>query len=212
MPKDPFEDYPPEFELYQSQYQGRKEVQGWQFWDTVGYLTGVTVALRMFNVVRATLDLGNMTTPGQFPEGVGFLVRAINFMVKDLPESQATAAAGAVQPGAVDSVALLINTGVLAFQIGDKNYGVWPLWMLPAGGGAFGNMMVNNVLIAGALADWSNAGYPDVRNAYTLTIPIFIRPKVGWWIDLLWPAGAVATIRNVNLCVLLDGDVVRAIQ
>lgn len=207
-----FRDYPPQFARYNSQYAGRKEVQGWQLWDTHAYLTGVTAALRFFAVMGLTPDISNMEAAGHIPAPKAFLVRAINFFVKDVPESVATAAAGAVQPGAIDNLALLVNTGVLSFTIGHKNYGQYPLWMLPAGGGAFGGIAAENVLIAGAAVDWGNSGFPDSRNAYTLTKPIFIMPDINFFVDLLWPAGFVAPIRNLMLTVLFDGEIVRPVQ
>jgi hypothetical protein len=202
---------PDTYQKYAAKLGNKKEEIGWVYWDTVLYTSGATIALRLFNAVRATRDVGNMPTAGALPGDQGFLIRAIRFYVKQRPESMATAAAAAAQPGALDNISLLINTGVLLWTIGGKNYAEYPLWSLPSGGGVYGNIAVNDILVAGAAADFGNCGYPDAGNVFTLTVPTFLEPNTSFWVDLVWPA-AVALTRNVNVCVAFEGRLVRAVQ
>lgn len=202
---------PAAYRQYSAKLGNKKELIGWTYYDTALYTSGATLALRLFTIARATRDLSNLPTPGMIPGDQGFLVRAIRFHVKQRPESVATAAATNPQTGAVNNVSLLMNTGVLQWTIGAKTYAEYPLWKLSAGGGAYGNIMVNDILVAGAAADFGNAGYPDAGNIFTLTVPTFLEPAMSFWVDLTWPAALTLT-RNVNLCVAFEGRLVRAVQ
>jgi hypothetical protein len=205
-----YEDYPKAYKNYNTQYPDAETI-GWIWYDTVLYTSAATLALTLFNAVRATPDLSNMEVAGQLAAPKAFLVRAIRFYVKQRPESTATAAAGAAQTGAISNIALLCNTGFLSLIIGAKEYGQFPLWTLQSGGGAYGGLTVNNVLIAGGAADAGNNGFPDSRNILTLTKPLFIAPQINFQVNLTWPAALTLT-RNTNITVALDGDLIRPVQ
>ena len=200
-----------QYQAYNSQFPAGKEVIDASLWDTLPYATGVTVALQFFTALRATIDLSNMRAAGQLPAPESFLIRAIRVYFKNQPESTATAAAGAVQPDSLMDIFLIITTGTLVLNIGQKDYGIYPLHMLPAGGGACGSMCVNNVLIAGAAASYGQNGRPHIRNRFVLAKPILIKSQINFNVTVTWPA-FVGPIRTFKMCVALDGDLIRAIQ
>ena len=198
---------------YDTQYKGQKESIGWMLWDTVQYTSAATVALTFFNAVRATLDLSNMELAGQLASPKAFLVRAIRFFPKIHPLSSARAAAGAVQPGILSDIAQLLNGGVLQIQIGSKNYGVYPLWKLPAGAGAYAAYASDgDVADPGEIQDYAMPGVPDARNAYTLARPLFIAPQINFSVQLTWPAALTLAHGNTLLTIALDGDLIRPVQ
>jgi len=197
-------------------YPNREVIHG-ALWDTLAYATGATVALRFFNAVRATIDLSNMEIAGQLPFPKAFLIRAIRFFVKHGTFSQDVAAAAAAAVGAVQNVCLLVNTCALILTIGAKNYGTYPLRLFSAGGGVAGCGMssLSDVGPAGApqtgSISYAQLGSMKVSDVYTLSKPLFIEPQMNFNVDLLWGA-AVATVGNPNISVVLEGDLIRAVQ
>lgn len=212
MPKN-FSDYPPEFQQYDTQYKGQKERICYSLYDTVMYVSAASVQLFLFNIVRATLDLSNMEQAGSLPAPKAFFMRAVRFYVKQEPQSSARAAAGAVQVGAISNIKLLTNTGVLQLTIGSKLYMQTPLWKIPSGGGAFGGLASDgDVADPGEVQDWAVCGYPHVRNALTLAVPIFLGPGVNFRVELTWPAAVALAGGNTPISVVFDGDLVRQVQ
>lgn len=200
-----------QYAQYNSQYLAGKEVIDAALWDTLTYTSATTTLLTFFNAVRATIDLSNMRSAGQLPAPESFLIRAIRVYVKNRPESTATDAAGALQTGSYEDIQLLTQTGVLTLNIGQKDYGIYPLHLLGGGGGPFPALAVDNVLIAGGAVSFATNGRPDVRCVYTLAQPILIKSQINFNATIQWNA-AVTLVRNVNLTVVLDGDLIRAIQ
>jgi hypothetical protein len=207
-------DYPVEFQKYATQYNNRIEVIGAPIYDTVQYPAAGVVRLAFFTAVRATIDLSNMRTAGQLAPPYAFLIRAIRVIYKQRPESLNVIAAPNVYLGAGSNIELLGDNGVLTLTIGSKVYGEFPLWAIPAGGGAYGQIATYNVLAAGAGVDAAGNGYPFAKNVLTLSKPIFINPELHFRVDLEWPGVALPPVvtRNVMICVALDGDLVRPVQ
>jgi hypothetical protein len=203
--------YPKSYLQYQTQYQGKSECINAALWDTVAYPQAGALQLTYFTATRATVDLSNMEVAGQLPYPKAFLVRSVKIYLKQRPESINEVGPAAVQTGAVDNIAGIINGGALQFTIGSKNYGPIPLWALTSGGGPFGMMQVANVLIAGAVADYGNIGTPHAKAAYTLSVPLFIEPQMNFRVDIVW--GAVfAVTRALTFSVVLEGDLFRPVQ
>lgn len=202
-----YRDFPAEFQSYNTQYQGRKEIIGWAWWDTVAYVSAASVNLNFFNALRATPDLSNMEIPSQLAAPKAFFLRAIRFYVKTRPFAAAVAVA-AVQPGTLDDINQLINTGVLTLTIGNKLYSQLPLWMLPSGGGVTGT----NASGGAGSYDSATNGMPDARVVYSLTKPLFIAPQINFIVNITWPAAIVLAGGNTNITVVLDGDLVRPVQ
>ena len=200
-----------QYAQYNSQYLAGKEVIDGALWDSLLYTSATTTQLIFFNATRATLDISNMRAAGQLPAPESFLIRSIRVYFKNRPESCATAAAGGVQPDSLNDIYLLIATGVLTLNIGQKDYGIYPLSLLGSGGGPNGYMAVNNVLIAGGAAGYGQNGKPDNRSVFVLAKPVLIKSQINFNCTVTWPA-AVTLIRNVNIEVVLDGDLIRAIQ
>lgn len=206
-------EFPPEYNEYDTQFKGQKEAIGWTYYDSVTYSSGNTVTLTLFDQKRATKDLSNMEASGQISGNKAFLIRAIRFFVKQRPRSVAKAAATNPNTGAFDNVAQLINTGVFSLLILAKNYGVWPLWMLPAGGGAFGFLSAEGATAdPGAVLDYANNGFPDPRAVYTLSKPLFLKPLINFEGTLTWPAGIVLAGGDTVVSIALDGDLIRPVQ
>lgn len=204
--------YPPGFAEYNTQYGGKLERIGAKLWDTQTYTSGTTTSLVNFFNVRATPDLSNMETAFQLPAPKAFLIRAIRFFVKQRPIA-ITATVGSAFPAALDNVAQLINTGVLTFTVGNKQYMQEPLWALTAGGGASGPM---GVAVSSGLAtqfgiDYAQNGIADPRAVNTLPVPLFIAPQINFNARIDW-AAALTLTGNQALTVCLDGDLLRPVQ
>lgn len=200
-----------DYARYNTQYPAQEVIQG-MLWDTATYTSGTTVAANFFNAVRATLDLGNMEIPSQLPNPKAFLVRAINFYVKNRPWSAARGASTAVTTGQADNIQQLINTGVLRLTIGSKIYAEFPLWALPSGAGAYGNAGLDgNTADPGIVVDHAVSGFPDVSNSFTLSKPLFIAPQINFVVTVTWPA-AITLTGNLNITVNMEGDLIRPAQ
>lgn len=202
--------YGPEFQRYNSQYGNALEKIGWTWYDTVTYTSAATTALRAFGAIRATLNLGNMEIAGQLASPKAFFVRAIRVKMLVPPFVTTAAADGNAQTGAIDDARQVLENGVLQFTIGQKNYGQWPLWMLPAGGGIVPFMQTGDIDV---VVQYANNGIEDPRAVYSLSVPVFIGPQMNFSVDLLWPAGALTLDGgNANIFIGLDGDLLRPVQ
>lgn len=205
--------YPPEYERYNTQYPGQKEVIGWKWWDTQSYVSGTTTQLPQWFNVRATPDLGNMEVAFQLAAPKAFFCRAIRFFVKQRPRSVARAAATNPNTGAMDNIAQLINTGVWTFTVGNKVYNMEPLWCLTAGGGACGVLALEGATAdPGGAIDYAQNGIPDPRAVNTLSKPLFIAPQINFTALVNWPAALTLAGGNTDITFLLDGDLVRPVQ
>lgn len=202
--------YPSQFQQYDTQYQGAKEAIGWTWWDVNNYTTAATTQLAFFTTMKATRNLSNMKLAGQLPMPSAFFLRAIRVQIYDLPYDEALVAAPATQTGQLNDHTRLLENGIAELFIGDKLYGQWPLWMLPAGGGIVTNMGI----VAASVLDHNNNGVQDPRAVYTLSKPLFIAPQINFRVDLTWPAGAetLVSISPKPIWVGLDGDLVRPVQ
>jgi len=204
--------YPREYEQYSAQYGNKLDRIGWKWWDTQTYISGITTQLPQWFNVRATPDIGNMEVAFQLAAPKAYLCRSIRFFVKQRPKIVSTVAivsGGSNQVGAIDNVAQLINTGVFTLTIGNKTYAMEPLWVLTAGGGAYGVLGFTG---AASLADYAQNGVPDPRAVNTLSIPIFIPPQMNFTALVNWPAALTLAGGNTDLCFLLDGDLLRPVQ
>jgi hypothetical protein len=208
-------EYPPEYGQYNTQFPGQKEVIQWTWYDTQTYTSGTTTTLTFFTNGPGgrSADLTNMDVAGQLAAPKAFLLRAPRFFIKQRPRSVARAAAAAVQTGAIDNVSQLINTGVYSVTIGSKNYAVFPLWLLTAGGGAYGFPALEGATAdPGGYVDFGQNGIPDARNIFTLSKPQFIAPQINFSVTLTWPAAITLAGGDTSLSILWDGDLIRPVQ
>jgi hypothetical protein len=202
------------YQDYASQYGGAIEAIGGVLYDVVTYTSATTLNMNYFTTLRNNLGLSNMELAGTLASPKAFLVRAIRVDILQPPMSSARAAAGSVQPGAMDNIAQFLNSGILTLTIGAKQYAQFPLWMLPCGSGVWGVMASDgDVADPGEIQDYATNGYPQSWNVRTLSKPIFIGPQINFNVLINFPAvittaGGVA----VNIKVLLDGDLLRPVQ
>lgn len=205
--------YPAEYERYNSQYGGQIEAIGWKWWDTQSYVSGTTTQLPGWFNVRATSDISNMEVAFQLAAPKAFLCRAVRFFVKQRPRSVARAAATNPNTGAMDNIAQLINTGVWSLTIGNKVYNMEPLWCLTAGGGASGVLALEGATAdPGGAIDYAQNGIADPRAVNTLSKPIFIAPQINFTALVTWPAALTLAGGNTDISFLLDGDLLRPVQ
>jgi hypothetical protein len=206
-----------DYAKYATMQQGREVIHG-ALWDTLLYTSAATVVLNFFQqtIAAVTPDVTIMQNPGQLPYPWQFLVRAIRFFVKQRPETVALAATTNPQTGALNNISVLCNTGLLSITHGAKQYGPYPLSAITAGAGPYGGGMLGNVgvgapLIA-SIVDYAQNGNPHIKNVFTLAKPLLIETSMNFLYQLSWPAGAVTLTRNLNLCLCLEGDLIRQVQ
>ncbi len=204
---------PIDWAAYNTQVSDTLEIVPWTLWDTNTYTSGTSQTLTYFTAVRATKDLGNLAIASTLPAPYAFLTRGIRFFIKGQPFAKNVAATGNAELGALDDAALLINTGVLEFTIGNKIYFESPLWMITAGGGAAGVLSMAGGAATNIEASYGQSGPADPRAAYTLAKPLAIAPQINFKIVLSWPAAAVTLAQgNTALTVALDGELSRPAQ
>ncbi len=199
---------PQEWTRYVTQSPIGLEVIPAVLYSTKTYASAATTILTFFDFVQGSRqDLTNMKQPNMLPNPEAFLAQNIRFYVKDRVQSDDS---GAPPPSVnvaseFDDVVQLVNNGILNFTIGNKSYGPWPLWMLPA-----------NSFVKGAFASGTDAlldhGQVD-GNLYPLEPNLLIAPLQQFSVTLTWPAGAL-TLSNANtdLQILFDGKMARAVQ
>jgi len=205
-------DFGPNFENYKVTYGTSLEFIADTLFDTRTYTSTTTLSLSFFSSAQAP-DLTNLALGNMLPDRQGFLVMSIRFFPKIQPRSMAKTAAATVQTGAVNDVQQLIQTGRVAFNFLNKDYGTFPLWMLPAGGGAFAVMTAEGATAdPGAICDFATNGVPDARNMYVLEQPLFLPPMTKLGVTALWPAALTLAAGNTPLVMLFDGLMTRPVQ
>lgn len=207
-------DYGPMFRDYKVKYGNELEFIGSSLYDTVTLTAATDTQVTLFDQKRANRSLSNLPLAGTLPDPQGFLILSIRFYPYFVPFSTARGASGALQTGVTRDMALLLNQGVLLLKLMNKEYGQWPLWMLPAGGGPVPFMAVEGATAdPGGVIDYATNGIADARNAYVLQEPLFIPPVTEIGVQLLWPAlTGITTIPAIQLKVLFDGMMVRPVQ
>lgn len=190
---------PREWEQYVTQSPIGLEVVPSVLYDTNTYTDNVTQSLMFFNAVRATQDLGNLQQNGMLPNPQSFLIQAFRLYFKYTDVVGTTVASQLW-----NDVILLVNTGIFRLQIGEKRYGPWPLWMLPAGS-------FPQIAMAGANSNFM--GYGQVGGPlYALYPNLMIAPLQNFFVELAWPAAAVNLVQDMVTQVAFDGQLARAIQ
>lgn len=193
-----------------------KEVLTAMLWHRQTYTSAATTSLTFFNALPAVpLANSNMELASQLANGKSFLVQAIRVIVAISTTQRATAAAAdAVIPSALQDLARLIYTAQLELTIGTKSYGIFPLAVLPAGCGLYGGLAVSGTAAAGSHSplSFANNGNPDVRNVYTLGVPIVIPPQYRFNVVIDWTAALTLSAGNTDVIVILDGEIMQPKQ
>jgi hypothetical protein len=200
------------YQAYAAQYGGVIESIGGRLYDTDTYATGVTTQITFFTTLRNNLALSNMVNQGLLAAPKAFLIRAICVHVIQEPQEVARVAAASIQTGPIYNLCQIIDSGVLQLTIGNKLYGEYPLWALPAGMGVFGVMIADPALAANSIPQFAVNGVPDIRNVRTLTKPVFIGPMINFSVTIKWQAAITIVGANPLIMVIFDGDQLRPVQ
>src|SRR6266481_2993853 len=183
---------PNEWAQYATQQVGDFEIIHRPLWDTKTFNGSLTQNLLFFNSAQASLDVGNEVVPLKN----SFLIAAIGLYFKDNPQEDVlSTSAGTPNSRLMDHV-LVVNTGVLAINIGSKDYGPFPMWKLSAGGG-FSIMQTS-----GTPYGFSQLGQPDPRAMFKLAVPIVLPQGSKATIGMQWGATIATSILTapVSLC------------
>jgi len=213
-----------QYRAYSSIYPRGRDIIDGALWDTLPYVSGAagTTRLEFFSAVRATLDLSNMRAAGQLPVPESFLVRSIRVYFRTYPQG-ITLAAG-LQTGMIENVAVLSHQGALTFNVGQTDWGIYPVDMLPAGGGVCGSLCQIGIATNVVSIEYAQNGVPEFRNSFTLAVPVLIEPQVNFRCVMTWPGTAAfppaapytlvlpAGVPNLMIQVVLMGDHARGIQ
>lgn len=200
---------PQEWTSYTTQTNLGLEIVPAVLYDTLSFTTASTTTLNFFQQTNVTLDISNMKQAGMLSNPEAFLIQNISIYFRSQLWTQAETASGAVQTGQMNDVALLANTGIAQLQIGNKQYGPWPIWRLPS------STFVNGVLTAaGATAANLTTSYGQLAGPlYGLFPNLMLSPLQSFKLTLAWPAGTVAIVSGpIPIEVLFDGQLARSIQ
>lgn len=206
-------DFGPMFEDYKVTYGTNLEFIADTLYDTQLYTSGTTIELPFFTARQASIADGNVQGTGtQLADKVGFLIMGIRWRLQQRPRSVARAASGSAQTGAVDNIEQ-ISLGVLRMKFLDKDYGHFPMFMLPQGGGVWGNIAAEGATAdPGGIVDFATNGNPDARNSYVLEQPLFWPPSTTIDCRLFWEAAITLAGGNTDIKLAFDGLKVRPVQ
>lgn len=193
-----------------------KEVISYSLWSRKTFTSANTVTLDFFDSAQSGMD-GNLPLAGQLANGVAFLIQAVRIIPVIRPtETAAAAPADGSADGALNDMFQMISTGSGLLRVGDKEYGRWPLFMLPAAAGLYGGFGNVGTLTAPASSQlqFASNGVPDPRSAFVLPIPIVIPPQFTFRVNVAWEAAITthAATGNPKIFCVLDGELMRPKQ
>lgn len=196
------------WDIFRQKYGTRldqSQVINWIWYDTQLYTSGTTTSLSFFQSLQSA-DRSNMEVAAVLAAPKAFIVRAIRTYIK----SQAVVTVTAV-PTASNDIARLINNSSCSFNIGNKNYGIWPTVALPGGGGVMSDSAGAGATAADNFLVTAMNGVPDPRAIYTLSQPLLIDPQINFNFVMTWAAAQTLT-GNLDIMVMLDGELMRPVQ
>lgn len=200
---------PEKWNSYVTQQGKGLEVVPDVLYSTVNYVSTTTTILSFFDFANASRpDLTNLLTASQLPNPESFLIQAIRVHFQSNLQSDVIGAANAaLLVSSFEDIVKLSNNGVLRLKIGQKNYGPWPLWMLPAGSSVQGQ--------TGGGSPTSTLTYGQIMGPflYSLFPNLMLAPLQQFGVTIEWPGGA-QTLSNTPLAiqVMFDGQHARAIS
>jgi len=209
------QDFGPLFSQYKITYGTALEFITDTMYDTQAYGSGGVAQLNFFQnaISLANPATTNMPLAGTLPDRQGFLVMSMRVFFGFQPFSTARTASGSLQNGLVADMVTLLTQGVLNINFLNKNYGFFPLWLLPAGGGAAPFFATEGATAdPGAMVEFANNGIPDARNIYVMEQPLFLPPMTRLGVSMNWNQPAPTITRAQNIKLLFDGLMVRPIQ
>ncbi len=195
---------PDEWGQYSTQKASDFEIIHRPLWDTQNFISANTLNLNFFNQAQANTGLGNEV----FPLKNSYLVCGIGVFFKDQAANDSqSATVGTPLTSRFNDHVLITNTGVLAINIGNKDYGPFPLWKLTPGAGVWGLFFGGTP----SMPSYSQMGMPDPRALFTLAIPLVIPMSTRVTMSMAWAATVVLSNPSV-ITLLLDGKEARPIQ
>ncbi len=199
----------PLFDAFKMEFGDNLEFIPDTLFDTQNYPLAGILRLNYFTARAATPDIGNLALGNTLPARTGFLIMSIRVALDSPPQNTTLAATATVQTGNISNFTQILNRGTVDFEVLNKNYGNFPLWLLPAGGGVSGLLNSGDVDV---ITDYANNGIPDARNMYVLEEPLFLSPLVNFNIFMRWPALRAIVVNITPITLLFDGLAVRPVQ
>ena len=199
---------PKEWEDYTTQTNLGLEKVPAVLYDTLTYTDNSTTSLRFFQQTNVALDISNMKQSGMLSNPEAFLIQNIRIFFRAQINTVDMAASAAALVGVENDKVLLSNSGIARLQIGNKNYGPWPMWMLPASSGWMGSLTAAGAEAAAQVSGYGQLGGP----LYPLFPNLMLSPLQAFVLILEWPSGAVDLSANMSIEVLFDGTLARSIQ
>lgn len=170
-------------------------------WFTRTYTDNVTTTLNFFDLALATDDLFTNI----FPYQNSYLLKALGVYILNNLETDDMGTSAANVASAFGDVQLLVNTAVLDFKIGKKDYGPFPLWRLASGGGVWGVVAAAGAEAANQITNCAQVGMPNPDCIYKLAIPVVIPAQTQCTWRMRWPAGAVDLAGGKVIKLILEG-------
>ncbi len=205
---------PREWEDYVTQTGVGLEVIPAMLYDTEPFVGGVTRELELFKTnVGKNLAQTNMKQNGLLANPESFLIQNIRVYFHNHPQSDDSGVADSADlVSQFSDLVTLVSRGILQLLIGEKQYGPWPLWTLPAHNFVKGGFSTGSDLLA---------DYGQVDGMlYELVPNLMIAPLQPFQVTLSWPGLPVIALsqdagevgETLPIEVLFDGKKARAIQ
>jgi hypothetical protein len=173
-----------------------------------------TTILTFFDFVQGSRqDLTNMQQPNMLPNPESFLIQNIRIFTWQEPQSDNSGVGNAANlVSQFTDIIQITQRGVANLKIGNKQYGPWMSWTLPANSFVKGGFSTGSDL----LADY---GQLD-GNLYPLNPNLMIAPLQQFTFTLSWPGGPITLSQDIPdgaseqipIVVLFDGQLARAVQ
>jgi hypothetical protein len=182
------------------------EVVPGQLYDTETYTSATTRELTFYTNIQAkNLNQTNMVQQGQLPWPESMLVLNIRLFFKSQLRVEESGVPTANLAAQANDVIQLTNMGVVELKIGEKSYGPFLPWTLPA----------NSFVKAGIAQSGSDllVDYAQLDGALYPFVPaLVLAPMQQFKVKLSWPAAALTLSQNTDIVVIFDGQRARAIQ
>lgn len=177
-------------------------------YSTVNYVSTTSTVLSFFDFTNASRpDLTNMVLASALPNPESFLIQAIRIKFQNNLQSEGIGAAtNALLVSAFEDIVKLTNNGVLKLKIGNKTYGPWPIWMLPAGNSVQGPVATGSAT--------TTMTYGQLLGPYYSLLPnLMLAPLQQFGVTIEWPGGAqTLSATPLAIQVMFDGQHARSIQ
>jgi hypothetical protein len=202
---------PPQWERYVTQQSKKLEIIPAHCYDTENFVSGVTRSLDFFvNIQGKNLNQTNMKAQRFLTYPESMLVENIRIFFKNPVQSDDSGIADAAPLlSSFNDLVQLSSLGVVQITIGEKQYGPFLPWTLPANSFVKGGFSTGSDLLA-------NYGQLDGA-LYPLRPELVIATQQSFQVTISWPAAAAITLSTgaeseLPIVVLFDGKKSRAVQ